>query len=94
MFCDELGGPICPQGLSAVFKRRRKAARLATGSFHVLRHTAATLALTSGVRLQVVAARPGDRPETILGTYAHLLQQSDAEAAAQVASVIGAAVAG
>jgi len=48
---------------------------------HVLRHTAATLMLTNGVPVHVVAARLGDRPETILGTYAHLLPQSDEPAA-------------
>lgn len=50
--------------------------------------THATLALTNGVPLHVVAARLGDRPETILRTYAHLLPQSDVEAAEQVAALI------
>ena len=52
------------------------------------RHTHGTLALTSGVPLHVSAARLGDRPETILQTYAHLLPQSDVEPAAQVAALI------
>ena len=52
-----------------------------SGTLHVLRHTHATLALTNGVPLHVVAARLGDRPETVLRTYAHLLAQSDREAA-------------
>lgn len=44
--------------------------------------------LTNGVPLHVVAARLGDRPETMLRTYAHLLPQSDVEAAEQVAALI------
>jgi integrase len=55
---------------------------------HVLRHTHATLALTSGVPVHVVAARIGDRPESVLATYAHLLPTSDAEAAEQVAALL------
>jgi hypothetical protein len=46
------------------------------------------LALTNGVALHVVAARIGDRPETVLHTYAHLLPQSDIEAAEQVAALL------
>ena len=41
--------------------------------------------LTAGIPLHVVAARVGDRPETILATYAHLLPTSDEQAAETVA---------
>jgi hypothetical protein len=44
--------------------------------------------LTNGVPLHGVAARLGDRPETLLLVYAHLLPQSDVEAAEQVAALI------
>ena len=54
----------------------------------LLRHTSATLALTEGCPLHVVAARLGDRPETLLGTYAHLLPSSDEEAAQRMAAVL------
>ena len=37
---------------------------------HTLRHTAATLALTGGVPVHIVAARLGDNPTTVLSTYA------------------------
>jgi integrase len=60
------------------------------GTLHILRHTHTTQALTSGVPVHVVAARIGDRPETVLRTYARLLPTSDAEAAEQVAALIGA----
>ena len=85
MFCDEVGRLIHPNQLTDVFRRRCKAAGIPSGSLHVLRHTAATLALTATppVPLHVVAGRLGDDPKTILDTYAHLLSTSD-EAAADV----------
>jgi hypothetical protein len=45
------------------------------------------LALTNGVPLHVLAARIGDRAETVLANYAHLLP-SDAETAEQVAALV------
>jgi integrase len=90
VFCDELGEPILPYRLSDTFLARRKSAGISTGTMHTLRHTAATLMLTNGVPVHVVAARLGDRPETILQTYAHLLPQSDEQAAAGMAELLAA----
>lgn len=87
VFCDEIGRPIYPSRLGEWFLKAREAAGIPTGTLHVLRHTSATIALTEGVPLHVVAARLGDDPKTVLATYAHLLPHSDAEAAAVVASV-------
>ena len=53
--------------------------------------TAATLALTAGVPVHIVAARIGDNPATLLSTYAHLLPQSDELAAERVAAALTAA---
>jgi integrase len=89
VFADELGAPINPERPSEWFVRHRKAAGIPGGSLHVLRHTAATLALTSGVPVHIVAARLGDNPKTVLGTYAHLLPSSDEIAAERVAALIG-----
>jgi integrase len=88
VFCDELGGPMHPQRLTEWFRQHRKAAGIPTGSLHILRHTAATLALTSGVPVHIVAARLGDTPQTVFSTYAHLLPQSDEQAAERVAAAI------
>ena len=87
VFADALGGPIHPQRLTQWFGERRKAAGLPTGTLHVLRHTAATLALTEGVPVHIVAARLGDNPSTVLSTYAHLLPSSDEQAAERVAAL-------
>jgi integrase len=88
VFADELGGSIHPHRLTSWFGLRRKAAGIPTGTLHTLRHTAATLALTEGVPVHIVAARLGDDPNTILSTYAHLLPHSDELAAERVAAVL------
>ena len=88
VFCDELGSPIHPQRLTEWFRKQRKAAGIPSGSLHVLRHTAATLALTSGVAVHILAARLGDTPQTVLGTYAHLLPSSDEVAAERIAKAL------
>ena len=88
VFADPLGGSIHPQRLTHWFREHRNAAGISTGSLHVLRHTAATLALTSGVPVHIVAARLGDAPTEILKTYAHLLPQSDELAAERIAAAL------
>jgi integrase len=88
VFANELGAPIHPQRLTEWFGKLRKTAGIPTGTLHVLRHTAATLALTSGIPVHIVAARLGDDPNTVLGTYAHLLPQSDEQAAERVAALL------
>jgi integrase len=70
VFADALGGAIHPQRLTEWFGKRGKAAGIPTGTLHILRHTAATLALTEGVPVHIVAARLGDEPNTVLSTYA------------------------
>jgi integrase len=70
VFCDALGRPLRPDSTSTAFLQHRKAAKIPVGSMHVLRHTAATIALTENVPLHVVAARLGDDPKTVLASYA------------------------
>jgi integrase len=55
---------------------------------HVLRHTAATPALTHGVPVHIVAARLGDDRKTILAVHAHVLPQSDELAAMRIAEAL------
>jgi integrase len=86
VFANELGEAIHPDQLSAIFRKHRKDAGIPMGSLHILRHTAASLALTAGVPVHIVAARLGDDPKTVLSTYAHLLPSSDEIAAERVAA--------
>jgi integrase len=68
VFADALGGSIHPQRRTEAFSEHRKAAGITSGSLHTLRHTAATLALTEGVPVHIVAARLGDDAKQILAT--------------------------
>jgi integrase len=88
LFCDPLGAPIQPRGLGEHFHRHYEAAGIPAGTLHTPRHTTATLALTAGVPVHILAARLGDRPEQILSTYAHLLPKSDEVAAERVAAAL------
>jgi integrase len=88
VFADELGAPIRPDRLTEMFGARREAAGIPVGTLHVLRHSAATMMLTAGVPLHVVANRLGDHPTTVLGTYSHLLPASDELAAQRMAAVL------
>jgi integrase len=88
VFAREDGSPIHPQRLTEQHGVLVKGAKVPAIRFHDLRHGHATACLTNGVPLHVVAARIGDRPETMLATYAHLLPTSDAEAAERVAALI------
>ena len=88
VFANELGRPIYPSRITAAFLEHRKAAGITIGTFHTLRHTHTTLALSHGVPLHVVAARIGDDPATVLRTYAHLLPTSDAAASEQIAGLV------
>jgi integrase len=88
VFCDALGSPIHPNTLTGYFPKLRAKAGIPTGTLHVLRHTMATLALTAGVPVHIVAARLGDHPNVVLATYAHLLPQSDELAAEKVAALL------
>jgi integrase len=73
VFCDELGGPDPPEAADPVVRATLQGGRHPTGTLHTLRHSAATLALTSGVPVHIVAARLGDNPTIMLSPYAHLL---------------------
>jgi integrase len=76
VFANALGGPINPKRLSEWFAKHRRAAGIPTGSLHVLRHTAATLALTAGVPVHIVAPRLGDDPKTVLSTCTRICFRS------------------
>jgi integrase len=85
VFADALGAPVQPQRLTEWFSAHREATGILTGSLHTLRHTSATLALTAGVPVHIVAARLGDDAKTVLSTYAHLLPRSDERVAEALA---------
>jgi integrase len=88
VFCDQPSNDIYPSRLTEWFGQHRDSAAFRTGTLRTLRHTAATLALSSGVPVHIVAARFGDDARTVLTTYAHLLPQSDELAADRIAAAL------
>jgi site-specific recombinase XerD len=88
VFCRRARRPHPPATAHRVVQHTSEGGRHPAGSLHVLRHTAATLALTSGIPVHIVAARLGDNPTTLLDVYAHLLPTSDELAAERVAALL------
>jgi len=85
----ENGEPIHPHTFSQAFERLIQKAGLPQIRLHDIRHTHATLALTAGVPVKVISERLGhESPAFTLKQYAHVIPGMQAEAAAQVASLV------
>lgn len=90
--CKENGEPIHPHTFSQSFERIIRNAGLRSIRLHDLRHTHATLALKAGVPVKVISERLGhESPAFTLKQYAHVIPGMQAEAAAQVATLVAAA---
>jgi integrase len=88
----ENGEPIHPDTFSQSFERIVKKAGLRPIRLHDLRHTHATLALKAGVPVKVISERLGhESPAFTLKHHAHVIPGMQAEAAAQVASLVAGA---
>jgi integrase len=84
----KLGDP-CPGLADWQYERVIKAAGVKRIKFHGLRHTSATLALSAGVPVHVVAARLGHSTATMtLNIYAHALPDMQKDAAARLGAVL------
>lgn len=85
----EDGTPIHPHTLSQSFERIVTNAGLRRIRLHDLRHTHASIALMAGVPVKVISERLGhESPAFTLRQYAHVIPGMQAEAAAQIASMI------
>lgn len=86
------GRPHHPEAFSKTFDRRLRQAEFAdlpTIRLHDLRHTWATLALEAGVDVAVVSKRLGhSSPMVTWGTYQHVRQGMQSDAAERVAASI------
>ena len=84
MFVNEDGQPLDPDRISHVFRLNAGAAGLPRILLHDLRHTAAALALATGMHPKVTSDRLGHSSIAIpLDVYGHLvpgLQEDAAEA--------------
>jgi integrase len=83
------GQPLDPHRVSKAFERHLRAAALPRIPLHGLRHTYATLALSSRVNPRIVSGRLGHSTVALtLDIYSHVLPQADAEAADRIAALI------
>jgi integrase len=89
IFTTEDGEPLDPHRISKAFERHLREAALPRIPLHGLRHTYATLALSSGVNPRIVSGRLGHSTVALtLDIYSHVLPQADAEAAQKIATLI------
>jgi integrase len=89
-FTREDGTALTPGQVSRQFDRRVRASGLPRIRLHDARHTHATLALQAGVHPKVVSERLGHASIAItLDTYSHAVPAMQAEAAEQIAAVVG-----
>ena len=80
VFATRTGNPISPSRLSKVFKEFLKLHGVRPIRFHDVRHTAVTLSLEAGVRIEVVSQMVGhSRIDTTKSIYAPVVQAINPE---------------
>jgi len=91
VFCLPTGAPLLPRHAVRLFKQALVRAKLpAAIRFYDLRHGNATAMLLAGVASKAAAERLGHSSVVLFNdTYAHVLQEIDADAAAKLQAVIG-----
>jgi integrase len=89
IFTTPLGGPLDPRNLLRAFKKVCIEAGLGDWHLHELRHSAASLMLAQGVKLQVVSEVLGHSSIRMTAdVYGHILDPDRRSAAAAMADVI------
>jgi integrase len=89
IFTSVDGQPLDPHRISKAFERHLRAAALPRIPLHGLRHTCATLALSSGVNPRIVSGRLGHSTVALtLDIYSHVLPQADQDAADRIAALV------
>ncbi len=92
MFCNAKGRFLNPESISQLFGRIVDRSGLPRIRFHDLRHTHASLLVSSGVSIKVVTERLGHaHPAFTMHTYQHLVPGMSAEAAERFAGLVAAA---
>ena len=89
VFTRSDGRALVPWAVSKAFRQHGRAAILPPIPLHGLRHTYATLALSSGVNPRIVSSRLGHATVALtLDVYSHVLPQADREAAERIAALL------
>jgi integrase len=88
VFANELGEPICPRAFTRVFERLIKKAGLDV-TFHGLRHTFATLALSKGVDVKTIQETLGHHSSAFtMDVYSSVTAKMKREAADKVGNLL------
>jgi integrase len=89
MFAQEDGQPLRPWRITKAFESLRSSAGLPHIPLHGLRHTYASVALSSGINPRIVSGRLGHSTVAFtLDVYSHVLPQADEEAALRIAALV------
>ena len=89
VFAREDGSPVRPDTVTRQFAELSKSAGLPKIRVHDLRHTYATIALSSGAHAKVVAERLGHATIGItLDTYSHVMPALEEQTATRIARLI------
>ncbi len=92
VFCHPDGSPRLPDSATHAFGRIARAAGLGNATFHVLRHTHASVLLQHGVPVRAASARLGHSSATLtLNTYGHLMPGAEEAAASAFEAAISGA---
>lgn len=90
VFCGERGTPYARNNFDKKWKKVLKSAGVLHRGFHQMRHTFATMALSSGVPVTVVSETLGHASTAMtLDIYAHVLPTMKADATNAVSKLIG-----
>jgi len=91
VFTNSIGGFIYKSNFANRFwKPVQKMCEVAPRGFHQTRHTYATLQLSSGCPVHIVASVMGHKdPTTLLKTYAHILDGDQSRIQNNIASILG-----
>ena len=88
-FASEIGEPLAHSTYYNAWRRTLRRLEVKGFKVHSLRHTHISTLLRQGIALNIVARRVGDKPETILRTYAHCLPQDDLKCAQVFEEALG-----
>lgn len=89
LFCRKDGRPYDPKYISHTATKYGRLAGLSHFTFHMLRHTHATLLLKAGVHFKVVQARLGHSTfQQTMDTYSHILPDIEEQVVDKLADLV------
>lgn len=88
VFIQNNGKMLYPTSPTLMFSKFLKRNNLKHKKFHALRHTSATVALSSGVNIKAVAARLGHTQLSTTNRYVHAIEEAEQKAADVIGEIL------